>query len=149
MNVKYILIAVVILIVAIVVIVLTLILKNSKKTVVVTKVQDKKPTIVHKKNFNIKDMTEIAAKRKSSREELKKAVDYVKKNMPFPKKTNHKLPKDIKIYLNFVLLVASHKNADAALIAYMDRELKKANPQYNTEIDIYENEGLKERSNRI
>ena len=148
MNEKYILIAIVILIIAIIFIVLLLILKNNNKTVIITKVQNEKQTI-NKKKLTIKDMSEIAAKRKSSHEDLKKAVDYVKKNMPFPPKTNHKLPKDIKIYLNFVLLVASHKNADVALIAYMDRELKKVNPQYNTEIDIYENEGLKERANRI
>ena len=148
MNEKYILIAIVILIIIIIFTVLMLIVKNNNKTIIVTKEQNKKPT-TYKKNFNIKDMSEIAAKRKSSKEELKKAIDYVKKNLPFPKKINHKLPKDIKIYLNFVLLIASHKNADATLIAYMDRELKKANPHYNTEIDIYENEGLKERSNRI
>ena len=148
MNTKYILIGIVIIIIAIIFIVMILIVKNSNKTIIISKEQNKKPTI-NKKNFTIKDMSEIAAKRKSSREELKKAVDYVAKNLPFPKKTNHKLPKDIKIYLNFVLLIASHKNADAALIAYMDRELKKVNQQYNIEIDIYENEGLKERSNRI
>ncbi len=148
MNEKYILIAVVVLIIVIIFVVLVLILKNNNKTVIVTKERSKKP-ITSKKILTIKDMSEIAAKRKSSREELKKAIDHVKKSLLFPKKINHKLPKDIKIYLNFVLLVASHKNADAALIAYMDRELKKVNPQYNTEIDIYENEGLKERSNRI
>jgi len=148
MNEKYILIAIVILIIVIIFIVIILIFKNSNKTIIVTKEQNKKP-IIYKSNFNIKDMSEIAAKRKSSKEELRKAIDYVKKNLPFPKKTNHNLPKDIKIYLNFVLLIASHKNADAVLVAYMDRELKKVNPQYNIEIDIYENEGLKERSNRI
>jgi len=31
----------------------------------------------------------------------------------------------------------------------MDRELKKVNPEYITEIDIYENEGFAERKNRI
>jgi len=148
MNEKYILIVLVILIIVIIFVVLILILRNNNKTVVVTKISNKEQ-VSYKKNLTIKDMSEIAAKRKSSHEELKKAIDCVKKNMLFPKKTNHKLPKDIKIYLNFVLLVASHKNADASLIAYMDRELKKVNPQYNTEIDIYENEGLKERVNRI
>ena len=148
MNEKYIFIAIIVVIIFVAT-ALLLILKNSNNTtIIINKKQNKKPT-TYKKNFNIKDMTEIAANRNSSEEELKKAVNYVKKNLPFPKKTNYKLPKDIKIYLNFVLLIASHKNADATLIAYMDRELKKANPHYNTEIDIYENEGLKERSNRI
>ena len=53
-----------------------------------------------------------------------------------------------KIYLNFVLLVASHRNADAKLIAFMDDVLKNANPLYKKEIDIYENEGINQRGNR-
>ena len=148
MNEKYILIAVVVLIVVIIFVVLILILKNNNKTVIITKETIKKPGY-HKKKLTIKDMTEIAAKRNSTREDLKKAIDFVKNNIPFPKKNQYKLPKNIKIYLNFVLLVASHKNADASLIAYLDKELKKTNPEYTTEIDIYENEGLRERGNRI
>ena len=58
-------------------------------------------------------------------------------------------PKIAKVYLNFVLLVASHRNADAKLIAFMDEELKKANPEYKHEIDIYENEGINQRGKRI
>ena len=147
MNEKYILISIVIAIVAIIFIVLVLIVKNSKKEVVVVKKSRKKTA--KKIRVTIKDMTEIAAKKNTSYDDLKKAVDVVKKDLFFPKKIKYKLPKDIKIYLNFVLLVASHKNADAKLIAYMDRELKKSNPEYTTEIDIYENEGLKERTHRI
>ncbi len=147
MNEKYILISIVIAIVAIIFIVLVLIVKNSKKEVVVVKKSRKKTA--KKIRVTIKDMTEIAAKKNTSCDDLKKAVDVVKKDLLFPPKIKYKLPKDIKTYLNFVLLVASHKNADAKLIAYMDRELKKSNPGYATEIDIYENEGLKERTNRI
>ena len=69
--------------------------------------------------------------------------------IPFPKKTKGIAPKSAKIYLNFVLLVASHHNADAKLIAFMDEELKKANPDYKREIDLYENEGINQRGNRI
>jgi len=148
MSEKYILISIVTAIIIIIFIALILIVKsNSKKVVVVKKVAVNKKT--EKQSFTIKDMTEIAARKNTSYDDLKKAIDIVKKDLLFPKKIKYKLPKDIKIYLNFVLLVASHKNADAKLIAYMDRELKKANPQYSTEIDIYENEGLKERSSRI
>lgn len=49
------------------------------------------------------------------------------------------------MYLNFILLNAYHKNADAKLIAFMDEELKIPNPEYKTEIDIYENEGIHQR----
>lgn len=46
-------------------------------------------------------------------------------------------PKSAKVYLNFVLLVASHRNADAKIIAFMDSELKKSNPEYKKEITIF------------
>jgi len=149
MNEKYILIAIVIIIIAIVFIALVLIVKNSNKTVVVNKTKNKNKNSASKKKYTIKEMNEVAARRDSSREDLKKAIDIVKKELIFPKKIKQKLPKDIKIYLNFVLLIASHRNADAKLIAYASRELKKANPEYTTEIDIYENEGVSERSKRI
>ena len=58
------------------------------------------------------------------------------------------MPKGIKVYLNFVLLIASHKKSDAKLIAFMNTTLKKVNSDYGTEIDIYENEGLRQRMNR-
>ncbi len=149
MSEKYILISIVTALIVIVFIAVVLIVKNSGKKVVVVKKTTVAKSSSSKRKTTIKDMTEIAARKSTSYDDLKKAVDTVKKDFVFPKKIKYKLPKEIKIYLNFVLLVASHKNADAKLIAYMDRELKKANPEYSTEIDIYENEGLKERSNRI
>ena len=147
MSEKYILIGVVVLIIIVVFIALLIIVKNSTETAVVTK--NSKQQLVAKKRFTIKDMTEIAARKSSTTAELKKAIDVVKNDLKFPPKKNSKFPKDIKTYLNFVLLISSHKNADAKLIAYMDKELKKANPRYLTEIDIYENEGFKERVNRL
>jgi len=107
------------------------------------------PSFKSIQKFTIKDMNEIAVNRKSTRDDLQKAVDTVISDFPFPKKVKYKLPKEIKIYLNFILLLASHKNADAKLIAYMVEKLKEVNPEYIREIDIYENQGLKERSNRI
>lgn len=145
---KYILIAIVMFIVIAIFIAIVVITIKNSKTIIETKivnVSDERET----KAVTIKDMTEIAANRHSTQEDLKKAVDIVIKELPFPKKVKFKLPKDVKIYLNFVLLIASHKNADAKLIAYMDEKLKEANMQYGTEIDIYENEGFKERKNRI
>jgi hypothetical protein len=147
MSEKYILISIVIVIIAVIFIALVLIVKNNTKEVVVVKKVSKETP--EKREVTIKEMVELVARKNTSRDDLKKAIDTVRKSLPFPKKNKHKLPNGIKVYLNFVLLVASHKNADAKLIAYMDRELKKANPQYTTEIDIYENEGFQERANRI
>ncbi|MDD3324323.1 MAG: hypothetical protein PHN38_04320 [Sulfurospirillaceae bacterium] len=102
-----------------------------------------------KKSIGIEYFVELVAKRTTSKNELTNAVLEVSKNIPFPKKSKGRAPNKAKVYLNFVLLVASHKNADAKLIAFMDQELKKYNPDYRTEIDIYENEGLRQRANRI
>jgi len=100
------------------------------------------------KQITIQDMVEIAANSKSTKNDLTNAAVKVAKKLPFPKKVKGKLPKGIKVYLNFVLLIASHKQADAKLIAFANAELKKTNKEYSTEIDIYENEGLRQRANR-
>ncbi len=110
------------------------------------KVKSKDP---EEKKYTIKEMVEIAARRDSTKEDLKRAVDIVSKKLKFPKKDKYKVPEIAKIYLNFILLVSSHRNADAKLIAYMDAVLKAANPEYTKEIDIYENEGFRERKKRI
>jgi len=122
---------------------------SSKTTVVVKKKRKNVSGNIKKKQYTIEQMVEIAARRDSSKEDLKRAIDIVAKELPFPKKIKYKVPKISKVYLNFVLLIASHRNADAKLIAYMDKELKKTNPEYSTEIDIYENEGFRQRRNRI
>ncbi|MBE0492409.1 MAG: hypothetical protein IBX44_09155 [Sulfurospirillum sp.] len=117
---------------------------EEKKQANQTTVQNEK-----KKKIAIEEMVEIAANRNSSKNDLTNAIIKVSKECLFPEKIKGIAPKDAKIYLNFVLLVASHKNANAKLIAFMDFELKKANKNYGTEIDIYETEGLKQRGKRI
>jgi len=102
-----------------------------------------------RKKSSIEEMLEIAANRNSSKNDLTNAIIKVSKELAFPSKIKGKIPKDAKLYLNFVLLIASHKKADAKLIAFMNYELKKANKAYSTEIDIYENEGLRQRMNRV
>ncbi len=102
-----------------------------------------------KKKSSIEQMLEIAANRNSSKNDLTNAIIKVAKELTFPPKIKGKMPKDAKLYLNFVLLITSHKNSDAKLIAFMDYELKKVNKAYSTEIDIYENEGLRQRINRV
>lgn len=108
----------------------------------------KKKTKQLSKQVTIEDMVEIAANGKSTKNDLTNATVKVAKKLPFPKKVKGRLPKGIKVYLNFVLLIASHKEADAKLIAFANAELKKTNKEYTTEIDIYENEGLRQRANR-
>ena len=68
-------------------------------------------------------------------------------NFRLPPKKDGVAPDEAKEYLNFITALASHKNADAKLIAFMSNELKKKNPEYVREIEAYEQKGtLKSRS---
>jgi len=103
----------------------------------------------NKKKFTIKDMVEIAANRNSSKNDLTNAIIKVTKEFIFPSKIQGVTSNEAKVYLDFILLVASHKKSDAKLIAFMSTEIKKVNKDYSKEIDIYENEGLRQRAKRI
>ena len=136
-------------VIAIVLISLFIVVANLQKTVVI-RVKDSTPKEVEEaRRVAIEELIELVAKRTTSKNELTAAILKASKECPFPKKTKGIAPKSAKTYLNFVLLIASHRNADAKLIAFMDEELKKANPEYKTEIDIYESEGIHQRGNRI
>jgi len=132
----------------IVVLVLLVVFASMKKEGKTT-IKRKKKNISKEKKLTIEDMVEIAARRSSSKNDLTNAIIKVSKEFIFPAKIKGKLPKGIKVYLNFVLLIASHSKSDAKLIAFASNELKKVNKDYSTEIDIYENEGLRQRANRI
>ena len=148
MQENYIIIAIVADIV-IVLISLFIVVANLQKTVVIEVSSSQKAVETQAQKVAIEMMVEIAAKRTSTRNDLTNAILRVSKECPFPPKEKGVTPKRSKVYLNFILLVASHRNADAKLIAFMDDELKKVNPEYKREIDIYESEGIHQRGNRI
>lgn len=148
MQENYIIFAIVAVIV-IVLISLFIVVINMQRTVVVHSHNEKEQTIIEGKLISIEELVELVAKRKTSRNDLTAAILRASKECPFPQKTKGIAPKSAKVYLNFVLLLASHHNADAKLIAFMDEILKKANPDYKTEIDIYESEGINQRGNRV
>lgn len=147
MQENYLIITIVV-VIAIVLISLFIVVANLQKTVLVevpkTQVQEEKA-----RKIAIEALIDIAAKRTSTHNDLTNAILKAAKECPFPAKEKGVAPKISKIYLNFVLLIASHRNADAKLIAFMDEELKKTNPEYKQEIDMYENEGINQRGNRI
>ena len=102
-----------------------------------------------KRKITIEQLVDIAANRKSTKNDLTKAVVELSQHFPFPPKLKGKVTTEGKIYLNFILLVASHKEADAKLVAFMNTELKKKNSEYSKEIEIYESEGIRQRGKRI
>jgi hypothetical protein len=148
MQENYLIITVVV-VISIVLISLFIVVANMQKTVIVeipphNSIEEEKA-----RKIAIEALIDIVVKRTTTRNELIEAVLKAAKECPFPPKEKGVAPKVSKVYLNFVLLVTSHRNADAKLIAFMDEELKKANPDYKREIDVYENEGINQRGNRI
>ncbi len=124
-------VALLIIIILVLVVVISSMGKKTKKIKVV-----KKQGIIKNKKYTIEDMVELAANRNTTKNDLTNAIIKVSKEFVFPSKIQGKMPKGIKVYLNFVLLIASHKKSDAKLIAFMNTTLKKANSDYSTEIDI-------------
>lgn len=117
--------------------------------IIISKMKSTKPK---QENFTkiktISDYINIAADKNSTREDLKNAIIEVSQNLPFPPKNDKDVPSSARVYLDFVILVTKHKNVDAKLIAFMDKELKQKNPTYKREIDIYENQGIDKRQNQ-
>ena len=148
MQENYLIIAIIV-VIAIVLISLFIVVVNLQKTVVVEVTHHTKEQEEKAQKIAIEALVELVAKRTTSRNDLVAAILRASKECPFPPKEKGVSPKAAKVYLNFILLVASHRNADAKLIAFMDEELKKANPDYKQEIDVYENEGINQRGNRI
>ena len=136
-------------VIVIILISLFFVITNLQKTIIIREIKAQEEKVERQKKASIEMMVELVSKRNTSKNDLTAAIFEVAKNCPFPAKTKGIAPNNAKMYLNFILLVASHKNADAKLIAFMDEELKKTNAEYKTEIDIYENEGIHQRGNRV
>lgn len=128
--------------------VIIVVINNMGKSSDIATSEEEKTTIAIKKALTIEDLIDIVANRNSTKNDLTNAVIKVSKEFPFPNKTKGKVTKEAKVYLNFILLVASHTKADAKLVAFMNSEIKKKNPEYTKEIDIYESEGIRQRGNR-
>ncbi len=140
-------ISIIIIVLAIILLValLMLLLKPPKVKKVKTKTQK---TDTKTPPVTIENLLSVVANQNSSKDEITKALLELTRNISFPPKKSQMLNSEQKKYLNFVLLFSSHKNADAKLIAYMNKELKAKNPSYEKEIELYENEGIENRRNR-
>ena len=88
------------------------------------------------------DLLAVANDPGTSKNKLFAILRTFSSNFRLPPKKDGVAPEEAKEYLNFILAIASHKNADAKLIAFMTNELKKKNPEYAREIDAYEQKGM-------
>ena len=98
--------------------------------------------------FTIEKLEELASDKNLSKNELFDLVKVFTDKFSIPAKKDKSAPKEANNYINFIILICSHKNADAKLISFLDKEAKKKNPSYITEIEDSEKIGIENRKNR-
>lgn len=96
------------------------------------------------KTINIDDMIAVVSKDNLSKNDLFLALQYYINNFEIPKEDELEINK----YMLFIFLIASHRSADAKLIAYMSITLRKLYPQYLARIEIEEQKGIEYRKKR-
>lgn len=96
------------------------------------------------KTINIDDMITVVSKDNLSKNDLFLALQYYINNFEIPKEDELEINK----YMLFIFLVASHRSADAKLIAYMSITLRKLYPQHLARIEIEEQKGIEYRKKR-
>ena len=99
-----------------------------------------------KRETTLQDLLEIVRNKNSDKNELSEALKIFATSFKIPPKNGDKVSAEARAYLMFITILASHPKADAKFIAFMNNELKKANPAYSSEIDVYEKEGIKKRA---
>ena len=95
-----------------------------------------------KRETTLQDLLEIVR----NKNELSEALKIFATSFKIPPKNGDKVSAEARAYLMFITILASHPKADAKFIAFMNNELKKANPAYFSEIDVYEKEGVRKRA---
>lgn len=136
-------ISLIIAVAAIIAILLLMIFNLKQQPKIKPKISNEPPK--QSQEINLNSLLDIAANKSSTKDELFSALKTFADKFSIPPKQKGKIPNEAKAYLSFVLLLASHANADAKLIAFMNNELKKKNPTYANEIELYEEQGKARR----
>ena len=98
--------------------------------------------------LTIEKLEELASDKSLSKNELFDLVRVFADKFSIPAKKDKGAPKEASNYINFIILICSHQNADAKLISFLDKEAKKKNPSYVAEIEESEKIGIENRKNR-
>ena len=98
--------------------------------------------------LTIEKLEELASDNSLSKNELFDLVKVFADKFSIPAKKDKSVPKEASNYINFIILICSHQNADAKLISFLDKEAKKKNPSYVAEIEDSEKIGIENRKNR-
>ena len=132
------------LLIAAVCVLIYLLLKDStKETKSANKIAPIKEEIL-----TIEKLEELASDNSLSKNELFDLVKVFADKFSIPAKKDKGAPKEASNYINFIILICSHQNADAKLISFLDKEAKKKNPSYVAEIEDSERIGIENRKNR-
>lgn len=135
-------------IVAVLLIIVALLSVLAIKLVFINKNQKSKPQKEpikepKEKEIGIKDLLIKASSKNLKKDEIKNLIEIFLK-LKWPPKSDP-LSDDAKLFLSFILIIASNKNTDAKLVAELNSQCKKANPSYTTQIEEYESTGLSAR----
>ncbi|MGG7047786.1 MULTISPECIES: fatty-acid--CoA ligase [unclassified Campylobacter] len=98
------------------------------------------------KTITIDDLLGVVLNPNSSKNDIFGTCRIFVEKLSIPPKQDDKALDDVKKYLKFITLVASHKNVDAKLILYLGTNAKKKNPSYEREIEISETDGINNRA---
>ncbi len=96
--------------------------------------------------YDIHHLKSIVKDRKSSTQELKKALDLViKYHGKITKKLGLRPHPDSHVYLEILFNLCRHPNANKEIVINFDKELEKLNPSYKKEINDAMMRGLNSR----
>lgn len=143
-----ILLSVIIILLGIIICLVIFAIKNKNISTVIrkNKLNKNKKTKDQNKQSEIISLIKTATNQNLEKDEIKKLVQIFL-SLNFPLKNGNKITKEAENYLNFILLISSHKNADAKIISHLSIESKKKNTSYSQEIEEYEEIGISSRKN--
>lgn len=140
-NDKMVFIGIAVFVVFVLVFVFLFVLKktSNKKTTTSQSGETQKPKL-----SELDSMIYIVSQENVSEDEIAKTVENFIRTQRFEKKSSN--PSEIcKKQLDFITKLASNKSATAKIIARLNMGLKKNNPEYYKEIEMYEAIGLMRR----
>ena len=119
-------------------------LKSSKKKEFVKKTYTKKSP--PKINYELTYLIAIIKNKKSTTEELQKALDLIiKYHGTIHKKLGVRVHPDFDNYMDIIFTLCRHPNVTTKLIITFDKELEDRNPAYKPEINSALSKGLNSR----
>jgi len=120
---------------------------SPKKSVIQEKIIKKKKSTPRVDDYRpLEALLEVIKNKKSSREELKEALDLVLKHHgTIHPKLGARTHPDFNIYGEIVFRICRHPNTDKDLIINFDKELEKRNEAYKRDINDFLTKGLNSR----